>query len=109
MPSRPPGLRAKPKAPASRWNRTQTTTERGYGWQHQQMREIVLREEPLCYLCLAMDPPRYSPSTIADHKIAKAEGGSNDRSNYGGACEPCHTLKTAEEAKRAAARARKAR
>lgn len=64
------------------------------------MREVVLREEPLCYMCLAMDPPRYTPSVIADHRTPKAEGGTDDRENYGGACEPCHKAKTAAEAAR---------
>lgn len=104
MPSRPPGLKAKPKQGASRWDRKQTTTARGYGWAHQQMRERVLREEPLCYLCRAMQPPRYTPATIADHKTPKAEGGTDDRDNYGGACAPCHAAKTAAEAAKARGR-----
>ena len=64
------------------------------------MRERVLREEPLCYLCLAMTPPRYTPATVADHKITKSEGGTDDRENYGGACESCHRAKTARESAR---------
>jgi 5-methylcytosine-specific restriction protein A len=110
MPSRPPGLKAKPKAQASRWNRTQSTTERGYGWKHQKMRERVLREEPLCRMCFDATPRRYTPSGIADHIIPKAEGGTDDRSNYQALGDPkdcdCHVRKTAEEAKRALQRAR---
>lgn len=101
MPSRPPGLRSKPKAPVARWNRKQTTTERGYGWKHQQMRKRVLAEEPLCRMCLAMDPPRYTPSTIADHIVPQAEGGTDDRDNYQGLDTECHAIKTAQEASRA--------
>ncbi len=70
------------------------------------MREQVLREEPLCYIGLAMDPPQYHPSSIADHKIPKSEGGTDDRANYGGACDPCHKRKTAAEAARARLRNR---
>lgn len=66
---------------------------------------MVLRDEPLCYLCLEMEPKRITPATIADHKVPKAEGGTDDRDNYGGACAPCHKVKTAEEASRARARA----
>ncbi len=101
MPSRPPGLKAKPKAAAHRWVRKQTTTERGYGWRHQQMRKRVLAEEPLCRACLAMEPKRYTPATIADHIKPLAEGGTDDRGNYQGLCGPCHDEKTQREAARA--------
>lgn len=105
MPSRPPPLKARPRTPRKTWDRKGTTTERGYGWKHQQMRERVLREEPLCRMCLALDPPRYTPSRIADHIKPRAEGGTDDRENYqalGHAddCD-CHARKTAAEAARA--------
>lgn len=67
------------------------------------MRERVLREEPICRMCIAAG--RVRASTIADHIIPKAEGGSDDRENYQGACDPCHRAKTAEEAARARSRA----
>ncbi|WP_313434401.1 HNH endonuclease signature motif containing protein [Novosphingobium sp.] len=66
------------------------------------MREIVLREEPLCRPC--QDEGRVSASTIADHIQPLAEGGTGDRSNYQGICQPCHHIKTAAEAKRAKGR-----
>lgn len=115
MPSRPPGLKAKPKRPAFHRPRDKTTTDRGYGWKHQQMRERVLREEPLCRSCLAMDPPRYTPSYYADHIIPVAEGGTDDRENYQALGLPlskypngcdCHDRKTQAEAKRATTRSR---
>lgn len=87
--------------PAFDRNSNRTTTERGYGWRHQQMRAIVLREEPLCRACLKRSPPLYTPSVIADHIEPKAEGGTDDRENYQGLCEPCSDAKTAEEAARA--------
>lgn len=83
---------------------TKSRHERGYGRAHVKMRAIVLQEEPLCRMCLAMDPPRYTPSRIADHIKPKAEGGTDERDNYQGACEPCHDAKTAEEAARAQGR-----
>ena len=70
------------------------------------MRRIVLAEEPLCRMCLAMEPPRYTPSTIADHIKPKAEGGTDDRENYQGACDPCSKAKTARESARARRRSR---
>jgi 5-methylcytosine-specific restriction protein A len=109
MPSRPPSLNQKPRAKA--WASTRKSRhERGYGREHERMREIVLREEPLCRMCLAMSPPRYTPSGIADHIVPKAEGGTDERSNYQALGYPlsrypngcdCHDRKTAEEAARA--------
>lgn len=66
------------------------------------MREIVLREQPLCRLC--QDEGRVSAATIADHIKPLAESGTGDRSNYQSICQPCHRIKTATEAKRAKAR-----
>lgn len=70
------------------------------------MREQVLREEPLCRVCLAMNPPRYSPTEVADHISPKAEGGTDDRENYQGLCKPCDVIKTARESARARRRLR---
>jgi len=79
---------------------TTSRHERGYGTAHDRMRKRVLIEEPLCRTCLAKSPPRYTPSTIADHIKPKAEGGSDERDNYAGSCKPCHDEKTdAESAK----------
>ncbi|EPR14141.1 endonuclease [Sphingobium indicum IP26] len=102
MPSRPPSLKAKPRAKA--WSTTRKSRqERGYGREHDLMRVMVLQEEPLCRPCA--DAGRVTPSTIADHIKPLSEGGTGDRANYQGICKPCHDIKTAEEA----ARARRAR
>lgn len=85
------------------WSKT-SRHERGYGKEHFRMRAIVLREEPLCRMCKAKTPPCYTPSTIADHITPKAEGGTDERDNYQGACADCHDAKTAEEAARAQGR-----
>lgn len=63
------------------------------------MRVRVLQEEPLCRPCL--DEGRVTASTIADHIKPKSEGGTDERENYRGTCEPCHKAKTASEAARA--------
>ncbi|WP_311267467.1 HNH endonuclease signature motif containing protein [Sphingobium sp. WCS2017Hpa-17] len=98
MPSRPPSLKQKPCAKA--WASTRKSRhERGYGREHDIMRAIVLREEPLCRPCLARG--RTTPSTIADHIKPLSEGGTGERDNYQGICKPCHDAKTAEEAARA--------
>lgn len=71
---------------------------RGYGVQHRRMRALVLLEEPLCRECLKVGG--VSASVIADHIKPKAEGGSDDRSNYQGLCQGCSDVKTAREGKR---------
>lgn len=100
MPSRPPSLKPTAKRPAFNRPRKQTTTERGYGWAHQQMRERVLAEEPACRACWNMMPRRYTASAIADHITPLAEGGTGDRENYQGLCIPCHDSKSLAEAAR---------
>jgi len=87
------------------WSR-KSRQERGYGRAHELMRESVLQEEPLCRACLDMKPPRYTPSTIADHVVPKAEGGGDERENYQGLCAECSRIKTAREARRGSRRAR---
>jgi 5-methylcytosine-specific restriction protein A len=99
VPMRPPGLR-KPRratAPTSNWNRRTSRQARGYGRAHDRMRAIVLAEEPLCRICLEAEPQRITPSTIADHRVPKSQGGTDDRENYQGVCDPCHVAKTARE------------
>lgn len=108
MPSRPPTLNQRPRTARkpSNWTRRTSRQERGYGRDHDLMRALVLVEEPLCRKCLAKTPPRYAPTTIADHIIPKAEGGTDERENYQGLCGPCDVIKTAQESKRARARKR---
>ncbi|MBA4092407.1 HNH endonuclease [Sphingomonas sp. VDB2] len=100
MPSRPPSLKQKPRAKPKAWASTRKSRqERGYGREHDLMRAVVLREEPLCRPCQARG--RITPSTIADHIKPLSEGGTGDRENYQGICKPCHDAKTAQEATRA--------
>lgn len=106
MPSQPPRFMPKsagPRPSRSGWKATSRASrqERGYGRAHDIMRSRILIEEPLCRICLAMGRPRYTPSTIADHIVPKAEGGGDERENYQGVCLPCHKVKTAAEAARA--------
>ncbi|MEG3144229.1 HNH endonuclease signature motif containing protein [Sphingomonas sp. RT2P30] len=70
------------------------------------MRDLVLAEEPLCRWCVERDTvTKDSLSTICDHIVPLTEGGTDDRDNLAGMCEPCHDQKTAEEAARAQGRA----
>lgn len=107
MPSRPPGLKAKPKIKPSNWTKRENRHARGYGRAHELMRELVLGEEPLCRACKVKAPPLYRAAVVADHIVPKAEGGSDERENYQGLCDPCHRAKTARESANARRRARR--
>lgn len=109
MPTRPPNLRKRVTTARkpSNWDRRKTRQQRGYGRDHDAMRALVLNEEPLCRACLAMCPPRYSATQVADHIVPKAEGGTDDRDNYQGLCRPCDVVKTAREAARSRKRNRR--
>ncbi|MEE8473549.1 MAG: HNH endonuclease signature motif containing protein [Dehalococcoidia bacterium] len=64
-----------------------TAASRGYGSRWQQIRKVVLREEPFCRSCSA-------PSTEVDHIKPMSKGGDNSRGNLQGLCKRCHSSKT---------------
>lgn len=72
-------------------------------------RQRILRQDPWCTCagCSHHSGPCVDRSTIADHIVPKAEGGTDDLTNGQGLCAPCHDHKTRTEADRG--RARKAR
>ena len=72
------------------WSRIDPAAKRGYGADWQGIRERVLRESPNCEVCGA-------PATDVDHRIARADGGTDARSNLRGLCHPCHKKHTAEQ------------
>lgn len=89
-------------APAKRdvWSHNgQTTTQRGYGWQHQKARARLLKAEPICREC--SNAGVVTIAVIADHVVPIAEGGAKDASNLQPLCLACSNAKTADEAKRA--------
>lgn len=69
--------------------------QRKRGRAGQRDRAQVLAEEPLCRVCL--DRGRTTRSTKVDHIRPLAWGGSDDRSNKQGLCDPCHDAKSAAE------------
>ena len=77
---------------------------RGYGRQHRQLREQLLREEPLCRICVAKG--RVTPATIADHVKPISQGGAiHDINNLQPVCFDCHNDKTLrDQGKRVRAR-----
>lgn len=80
-----------------------TRHERGYGsaWTRQRVR-ILKRDCGLCQPCLRA--ARVTTATQVDHIVPKGEGGDDSDDNLQAICEPCHTVKTADESRRAKAR-----
>jgi 5-methylcytosine-specific restriction protein A len=68
---------------------------RGYGRDHERIREQLLREVILCEHCTAAG--RTTAGVIADHIVPLARGGKTERSNYQLLCRACSNLKTAQE------------
>lgn len=62
------------------------------------MRARLAREEPGCRVCGDSSRP-----WVAEHLVPKAEGGTDDRSNYARVCVDCAARKTALEGARARA------
>lgn len=77
------------KPPAHR----KTTTERGYGWQWQKLRLVILAQEPLCRFC------REAGKIVRADEVDHIDGDSfnNDRENLRPLCRPCHLKRTAKD------------
>ena len=59
------------------------------------LRAQVLREEPLCRVCLAQG--LVAAATDVDHIVPKEEGGSDVRTNLQALCHSHHSQKTIRE------------
>ena len=64
-------------------------------------RQIILARDSMCRRC------GQAPSTIADHIIPVAEGGTHSIDNGQGLCGRCDRVKTAEDSERGQRRARR--
>jgi 5-methylcytosine-specific restriction protein A len=65
---------------------------RGYGsWTWKTLRAAVLARDRVCVLCGS------EPAVIADHRIAKRDGGTDTVSNLQGLGWRCHARKSAAE------------
>ena len=99
---RPPNLKTR-IMPSKRkgWAETQrgTRTQRGYGWEWEQLRLRILKREPLCRACRAAG--RAVVATTVDHIKPKHQGGTDDEGNLQPLCKPCHVAKTAKEGRNA--------
>lgn len=74
-----------------------STTQRGYGWQHQKARKALLDAEPLCRMC--RDAGKVTIAVVADHIVSLAQGGSQSIENLQPLCTSCHREKTLREAR----------
>ncbi|HWU03160.1 MAG TPA: HNH endonuclease signature motif containing protein [Novosphingobium sp.] len=85
------------------WHGSSPNRLRGSAWR--KLRAQVLREEPFCRWCIERGEVTHaSISTICDHITPLAEGGTDERGNLAGMCQPHHDEKTSQEAARAAGR-----
>ena len=74
------------------WSRA-SRHERGYGTEWDKLRIVILeRDQYLCQPCKRAG--RIVAATQVDHKLAKANGGTDDEDNLEAACKPCHDEKT---------------
>lgn len=83
----------------SNFSKRQSRHERGYGYQWEKLRKVVLqRDAGLCQPCRTKGT--LTPANIVDHIIPKAEGGFDDMDNLQVICRRCHIEKTAKESAR---------
>lgn len=68
------------------------------------LRDELLHRKPLCEECERNG--RVSASTVRDHIVPLAEGGTEDESNIQALCDPCHDAKSKRERIEAARRER---
>lgn len=74
--------------------------ERGYGWAWEQaVKRIRNRDCDVCQQCLRRDDGHVGTYAAVDHRIPKAQGGTDDDSNLEVICRPCHEAKTAGESR----------
>lgn len=94
MPSKPPRQgKAARKRIIKRTGPKLTTTERGYGWHWQQLRLVILAEEPLCRFC------HERGLVVAAEEVDHIDGDShnNERDNLRPLCRLCHLQRTAQD------------
>jgi 5-methylcytosine-specific restriction protein A len=68
---------------------------RGYGREWQKIRNLFIKQNPLCVKCKAK---RLTvPAKEIDHILPKSKGGGDEVSNLQALCKACHSRKTATE------------
>ncbi|MNY29971.1 HNH endonuclease [compost metagenome] len=80
--------------------------ERGYGTDWDRLRLLILkRDRYLCQCEYCSSTGHMLPATEVDHRIPKAEGGTDEPMNLCAINSDCHKRKTAKECAGARARA----
>lgn len=74
-----------------------TSAERGYGAQWRKLRDMFLREHPLCECEECRRLGRVRAATDVDHIIPRSQGGTDDRANLQALAHECHSRKTAKQ------------
>ena len=75
--------------------------QRGYGSEWDRLVKLIrARDHDLCQECIRSRVLPVGLYSAVDHKVPRAEGGSDDPSNLEVICRPHHTAKTAREAGR---------
>lgn len=92
MPDRPPTFGRK-RANKARAGGSATLRDNSAAFQR--LRLSILDDEPICRYCIGRG--HVTPATIADHILALALGGSNDRANLAPACHDCNDAKGRDE------------
>lgn len=64
-----------------------TTSQRGYGTDHQKLREIAIARHPWCADCGT------TRDLCADHIVPTSKGGANVLSNYAVRCRGCNNAR----------------
>ncbi len=96
MPARPPVFRPKGWREREAWARPLLVPDRRKrGRAGQRDRAEVIAAEPFCRKCLAAG--KKVKTDVVDHVVPLAWGGSDDRGNKQGLCDPCHDEKSKAE------------
>jgi 5-methylcytosine-specific restriction protein A len=102
MPARPPVHRPPGWRPPAPWQRSAgQLREREHPlpscWR--KLRQLVLRDEPLCRLCKVAG--RITPAQEVDHITSRGQGGRTEYVNLQPLCVECHRTKTQDEVRMA--------
>ena len=104
MPSAAPTLSSLRRKPRCKDNLRPSAARRGYGgkrWQHLRravfLRDKYICQQPGCHRICLDSSPDHSHRPHCDHIVAKADGGTDDKSNLQTLCGSCHSYKTATE------------
>ncbi len=70
--------------------------ERGYGHKWDLLRIKILRRD--CYMCIpCKNNGLMTAAKAVDHRVPKAQGGTDDPDNLQSICNDCHKNKTSKE------------